>query len=126
MTQIKKSFRAIAAAAALAVATTAFAADAPSGPPTRPVTMATEQMPLVSIAVGRSTIIQSPVPIKRASVTDPKIADLQVVSPMQVLISGKGVGSTDLVLWGQNDEAHSVPISVGVDQNAVRTELAAL
>jgi pilus assembly protein CpaC len=126
MTQLKKSFRVLAAAAALAVANAAFAADAPVTPGTRPVTMAAEQLPLVSIAVGRSTIISSPVPIKRASITDPKVADLQVVSPMQVLVSGKGVGSTDLVLWGPNDEAHSVPISVGVDQNAVRTELATL
>jgi pilus assembly protein CpaC len=130
MTHHKKTIRPIAATvaavAAVVLSAAAFAADAPSAPPTRPVTMAAEQMPLVSIAVGRSTIIQSPVPIKRASVTDPKIADLQVVSPTQVLVSGKSVGSTDLVLWGANDEAHSVPISVGVDQNSVRAELAAL
>jgi pilus assembly protein CpaC len=120
------SFRRLSAAALLAAAAVCggpvFAADAP----TRPAATSVEQLPLVSIAVGRSTIISSPVPIKRASVTDPKVADLQVVSPTQVLVSGKGVGATDLLLWGPNDEAHNVPISVGVDQASVRAELASL
>ena len=127
MTQLQTKFQRLAVALALTGAPiAAFAADAASPAGTRPVAVAAEQMPLVSIAVGRSTIISSPVAIKRASITDPKVADLQVVSPTQVLVSGKGVGATDLVLWGPNDEAHAVPISVGVDQNAVRTELAAL
>src|SRR4051812_25084405 len=129
MTQLQTKLHRLAVAIALAGGATAsslaIAADAPAAG-TRPVAMVAEPMPLVSIAVGRSQIITSPVAIKRASITDPKIADLQVVSPTQVLVSGKGIGSTDLVLWGPNDEAHAVPISVGVDQNAVRTELAAL
>src|SRR4029450_5239547 len=120
------SFRRLSAAALLAAAAVCggpvFAAD----PPRRPAATSVEQLPLVSIAVGRSTIISSPVPIKRASVTDPKVADLQVVSPTQVLVSGKGVGATDLLPGGPNDEAHTVPISVGVAQASVRAELASL
>jgi len=126
--QASRNFKRLAAATAFAAMAicaipSAHAADAPM---TRPVATTLDQMPLVNIAVGRSTVIQSPVPITRASVTDPKIADLQVVSPTQVLVSGKGVGATDLVLWGPHGEAHSVPISVGVDQAAIRAELANL
>jgi pilus assembly protein CpaC len=122
-----RSFTRLSAAALLAaIAVGGASATAADAPATRPVAAKVEQLPLVSISIGRSTVIQSPVPIKRASVTDPKVADLQVVSPMQVLVSGKGVGATDLLLWGPNEEVHSVPISVGLDQTAIRAELMTL
>ncbi len=97
-----------------------------STPTSRPEATAVDQLPAVSLALGRSTIVQSPTPIKRVSVTDPKIADIQAITPNQVMVSAKALGATDLIVWGPTEEAHAIPIVVGVDQPAVRSELAAL
>lgn len=71
---------------------------------------------ILSLNVGRSITIQSPWMVKRISISDPKIADVQVLTPEKVLVFGKSVGVTDLVLWSENeDHAWQVQIHVQVD-----------
>jgi len=57
----------------------------------------------ITIIIGESTIIKSPWPATRVAVTDPKVANVQVLTPDQVLLQGTQVGSTDLILWGQDE-----------------------
>jgi len=57
----------------------------------------------VTIIIGESRIIKSPWPATRVAVTDPKVANVQVLTPEQVLLQGTQVGSTDLILWGQDE-----------------------
>jgi pilus assembly protein CpaC len=104
-------------------ALTALRASAAESPATQPGTGQVEQLPPVSVFVGRSTLVQMPFPIKRVSVTDPKVADIQVLTPNQVLVAGKTVGTTDLILWGETEQAREAPIVVTVDRAAVRSEL---
>jgi pilus assembly protein CpaC len=69
----------------------------------------------VSVSIGRSQLIRAPWPVNRVSVAEPAIADLQVVSPTEVLVMGKTVGSTDLILW--SEDGQSLQMSVRVDAN---------
>ena len=48
------------------------------------------------LLVGRSLVISSQARIFRISVADPTIVDALVVSPTQILISGKSPGVTSL------------------------------
>ncbi len=61
--------------------------------------------------------------IKRVSVTDPAIADVQLLSPQKVLVLGKAVGTTDLLLWNAKEEAVQMRIVVSVDLAYLQAEL---
>ena len=56
----------------------------------------------ITFIVGESTIVNTPWPAVRVAVTDPAIANVQVLTPEQVLLQGSKVGSTDLLVWSQN------------------------
>src|SRR5689334_19270732 len=77
----------------------------------------------VMVSVGLSTMVTPPWPVKRVSVTEPKIADVQVLAPKQRLISGKAVGATDLILWNKDEEAIRMHVDVQVDRTQVKSEL---
>jgi pilus assembly protein CpaC len=60
--------------------------------------------------VGETRLMSLSTAIIRVSVADPNVADVQVVTPEQVLITAKSVGFTHLILWG----AKEVPLVVAV------------
>jgi pilus assembly protein CpaC len=81
----------------------------------------------VSLTVGKSTVIDMPVAIKRASLADPQIADAIVLSPKQIYVTGKGYGTTNLTLWGKDDQVIAVfDLDVGIDLNRLKQHLGEL
>jgi pilus assembly protein CpaC len=81
----------------------------------------------VSLVVGKSTVVDVPVPIKRASLADPQIADAIVLSPKQIYVTGKGYGTTNLTLWGKDDQVLAIfDLDVGVDLVRLKQHLAEL
>lgn len=58
----------------------------------------TEKLTMVA---GKSEVIETPVPITRASIADPDVADTVVLSPRQLYVVGKKVGATNLTLWDE-------------------------
>jgi len=67
----------------------------------------------ISIVVGQSRVLQAPWPTVRVAVTDPEIANLQILTPTQILLQGLKVGSTDLILWNE-DETQIWQLTVNV------------
>ncbi|MHC4264418.1 MAG: type II and III secretion system protein family protein [Planctomycetota bacterium] len=59
---------------------------------------------VISVIVGESTIVRTPWPTIRVAVTDPKVANVQVLTPNQVLLQGLKVGSTDFIIWSEDEE----------------------
>ncbi|MDF0675604.1 MAG: pilus assembly protein N-terminal domain-containing protein [Nitrospira sp.] len=81
----------------------------------------------VNLVVGKSTVVSMPVAIKRASLADPHIADAMVLSPKQIYVTGKGYGTTNLTLWGQDDQVLAIlDLDVGVDLVRLKQQLAEL
>src|SRR5262249_60258098 len=81
----------------------------------------------LSLVVGKSTVVEMPVPIKRASLADPQIADAIVLSPKQIYVTGKGYGTTNLTLWGKDDQVLAIfDLDVGVDLVRLKQHLAEL
>ena len=56
----------------------------------------------IDVTIGKSQVIEVKEPFDRVSVTDPNIADVFVVKPNQILINGKAVGVTSLVVFYPN------------------------
>ena len=77
----------------------------------------------IRLLVGQSTVIRAPWNIKRISVTDPKVADVQPLTPDQVLLLGKGPGSTDLTLWSETEEVRQARVEVQEDLAQVEERL---
>lgn len=81
----------------------------------------------LNLVVGKSTVVDMPLAIKRASLADPQIADAIVLSPKQIYVTGKGYGSTNLTLWGKDDQVIAVfDLDVGVDLARLKQHLAEL
>ncbi|MBI5598329.1 MAG: pilus assembly protein N-terminal domain-containing protein [Deltaproteobacteria bacterium] len=53
----------------------------------------------VEVSVGKGTVVTLKKRSERVSISEPAIADLIVVSPTELLINGKKVGSTSLIVW---------------------------
>src|SRR5690242_15697121 len=55
----------------------------------------------LTVTVGKSLIIDSPLNIQRLSVANGDLVEDVAVNPKEVLINGKGAGETSLVIWQQ-------------------------
>jgi len=78
----------------------------------------------IVLIVGRSTVIRAPWPTVRVAVTDPKVANVEALTPEQVLVQGLSVGTTDLILWGEGEQRSSQQrIVVKLDIEAIRQRL---
>jgi Flp pilus assembly secretin CpaC len=55
--------------------------------------------PSIAVAVNKAVVIRLPKKATKVAVTQPKIAEVEVVSPDTLLIHGKAVGATSLVIW---------------------------
>lgn len=51
-------------------------------------------------------------PFRTVAVTNPHIADVQVLTPNQILINGKGVGATSLVVFYREDKVRFFDVVV--------------
>ena len=53
----------------------------------------------LEVTMGKSQVLNLQEPFTRVSVTNPAVADVFVVTPNQILINGKAVGTTSLVVF---------------------------
>ena len=77
---------------------------------------ASKDVQALDLVLGKSTVVDVPVAIKRASLANPAIADAIVLSPKQIYVTGKGFGSTNLTLWGKDDQILAIfDVEVALD-----------
>jgi len=75
----------------------------------------------ITIIVGRSVIVRAPWPTSRVAVTNPAIAAVQVLTPEQILVQGLKIGSTDLILWSEDErQTWQRRIVVQLDAQSIR------
>jgi pilus assembly protein CpaC len=63
---------------------------------------ATDSIVRISLSIGRSLPLSTVDPIIKVAVANPEVATVIVVTERDVLISGKALGETDVVLWATN------------------------
>lgn len=66
----------------------------------------------VNVTVGKGTIITLKEPSKRVSLADPEIADLNLVSPTEIIVNGKKIGTTNLIVWDKSGKPTFFDIKV--------------
>ena len=70
---------------------------------------------VISVSKGSSVLLVNPVPLSRFSVGDPNIAEATVLSPTEVLINGKGLGTTTLLIWDNSSQVRVNSVEVTAD-----------
>jgi pilus assembly protein CpaC len=70
---------------------------------------------VISVSKGASALLINPVPLSRFSVGDPNIAEATVLSPTEVLINGKGLGTTTLLIWDNTGQVRVNSVEVTAD-----------
>ncbi len=78
------------------------------------------------LAIRQSQVFRPPWPVVRVSVADSTIADVKVLTPQQLMVLGKKIGSTDLLLWDENDQFIKRRVDVTVDFRRLQDDLTAM
>lgn len=96
----------------------ALLALAPSGAWAQRVVNQVERV--ISVSRGSSALLVNPVPLSRFSVGDPSIAEATVLSPTEVLLNGKGLGTTTLLIWDNSGQVRVNSVEVTADAPALQ------
>jgi pilus assembly protein CpaC len=81
----------------------------------------------LSVTVGKSLVVDSPVNIQRVSVANPDLAEAVAISPKELLVNGKTPGETTIIIWQQGGNRLFYDLIVRQSTrriDAVRAELA--
>jgi pilus assembly protein CpaC len=81
---------------------------------------------VISVSRGASALFVSPVPLQRFSVGDPGIAEVTIVSPTEVVINGRGLGSTTLLIWDNSSDVKVYSVEVTADAPALERYIRSL
>jgi pilus assembly protein CpaC len=55
----------------------------------------------INLMIGRGELLQFPADVKSVAAAEPKIADVVVISPREVMVNAKEVGKTTVIVWGE-------------------------
>jgi pilus assembly protein CpaC len=91
-----------------------------------PLAMAQQASPTISVTVNKSMVFRLADKAKRVSVSQPEVADVLVVAPSQLLINGKAVGTTSLIVFNEKGEVSNYDLVVLPDVSALRGQLRVL
>ncbi len=79
--------------------------------------------PAISVTVNKSMVFRLADRAKRVSVSQPAVADVIVVAPSQLLINGKAVGATSLIVFNEKGDVSNFDLIVTPDVAALRGQL---
>ncbi|MBL8242001.1 MAG: pilus assembly protein N-terminal domain-containing protein [Bryobacterales bacterium] len=99
-----KNIRPLIRLAALSVAAVAAGLFAQTGAPRE-----------LTLIVGRGELVQFSNDIKTVAASEPKIADVSVVSPREVMINARGLGKSTVIVWETGAAPRRYNISVLAD-----------
>jgi pilus assembly protein CpaC len=88
-----------------------------------PLVAAQQATPTISVTVNKSMVFRLAERAKRVSVSQPGVADVVVVAPSQLLINGKAVGTTSLIVFNEKGDVSNYDLIVLPDVAALRGQL---
>jgi len=97
-----------------------------AGSPASAQVFFTEPDGSVSLARGTSAVLVSSVEFTRVSMADPDVAEAVVMSPREVLINGKSLGTTTFVVWDTAGIRRIYGVEVTADAGALGRHLTTL
>lgn len=80
----------------------------------------------LALEAGQNRLLILSEEISRVAVANPDVADLKVVTPVQLLLTAKGAGNTDLTLWNRANQPLVIALNVSKSLDVLRAQLAEL
>ncbi len=111
---------------ALVLAAAAAKAQTPAATPRIRIDREVGAVREMALETGQNRLIVLSEQIGRIAVAEPAVADLKVVTPTQVLLTAKGVGTTDLTLWNRDNEPLVIALRVTRNLDSLRNQLGEL
>lgn len=81
----------------------------------------------LTLIVGRGELVQFSSDVKTVATSEPKIADVSVVSPREVMINAKGLGKSTVIIWESGSGPRRFNVNVmadSMDFDAVKKTIA--
>jgi len=75
------------------------------------------------VVVNRSVLLNLQQPSKRVSVAAPDIAELVVISPTELQINGKKIGTTTLIVWDRQGKTSFFDLRVKGDTDLLQSQI---
>ncbi len=82
--------------------------------PTKLVSTGLSQTGGLTIGVNRTTELKTNGPVKRVSVGQPDIADIQAFADNLLLVTAKKAGTTQVIVWDENNQSQSIDVNVEI------------
>lgn len=77
----------------------------------------------ISVPLNRGVIVKSTVEITRADPVGSGIVEVRVISPTELLLTGRSYGQANVFLWGNNDQQYVLEVTVDLDVKALNEAL---
>src|SRR5215475_16083592 len=78
---------------------------------------------VLHVLINKSVVINTQAPITRILTSNPTAIETVATSPTQVVVSGKGPGTSSLIIWDTPDHSQILDVVVEPDVTALRTAL---
>ena len=85
--------------------------------------LAQVQQQEVDLLVGKSMVIDADKRVEQVVVVNSKVADAEVISPTQVVLIGRQLGSTDVIMQYEDGTAAVHAVEVMVDEHQLQSRL---
>ncbi|MBM2802483.1 MAG: pil protein [Deltaproteobacteria bacterium] len=79
--------------------------------------------PTISVTINKSIVFKLAEKVKSVQVSQPAVADVRVVRPNQLLINGKAIGTTSLIIFDAKDDVSYYDLVVAPDLGGLRGQL---
>jgi pilus assembly protein CpaC len=77
----------------------------------------------LQILLNKSVVLNTRAPYKRVSIAQPDIADVNLLGPGNLLLTGKKAGVTQVIVWDDADKPVVLDVTVAVDVEGLASEL---
>jgi len=81
----------------------------------------------LTVTIGKAVLVDSPAVIERIAVANGALAEAVAISPREIMINGRGVGETSMIVWQQGGNRLFFDLTVQRSEthlDAVRRQLA--
>lgn len=78
---------------------------------------------VILVIKGQTALVVQPVPLQRLSIADPEIAEVFAVSPREIMVNGRELGSTSLLLWDREGTRRMYTVEVMPDTGALKSTI---
>lgn len=106
-------------AAALAVGATATAVAQTAPPPADTISIHVRdvetQGQLIRVPVNKSVLVDFSTPAREVRLAKPDVAEVNAISPHQLIITGKAFGTTQLIAWFSETEQRVFDVAVDIE-----------